>query len=183
MSESEHIKRVLAGDTDAFRYFIQTYQSYAYTLALRIVRQPEMAEEVVQDAFLKAFRGLRQFNQDAKFSTWLYPIVTRQALSYVRKKKLPTTTLETAYAVSDTAASAAQQLEKTEQRQLIEEVLQRMKPKERLVLQLFYLEEQSIQEVETITGFSSSNVKVLLHRARKSFEQLLPNYLYQNLML
>lgn len=183
MSENEHIQRVLEGDTDAFRYFIQTYQSYAYSLALRIVRRPEVAEEVVQDAFLKAFKALRQFNRTAKFSTWLYPIVTRQALSYVRKKKLPTTMLETAAAISDSTLSAARQLEKTEERQLIEQVLERMKPKERLVLQLFYLEEQSIQEVETITGFSSSNIKVLLHRARKSFQSLSPERFYQNLIL
>ncbi|MEM0993491.1 MAG: sigma-70 family RNA polymerase sigma factor [Bacteroidota bacterium] len=181
--ESEYIQRILSGDADAFRYFVREYQSYAYTLAFRIVRRPEEAEEVVQDAFLKAFRALGHFKQQSKFSTWFYPIVTRQALSHVRKRKMPLVDIAMAAQQADESEDAARLVKTTERKVMIEQILDQMKPKERLVLQLHYLEEQSIEEIVSISGFSKSNVKVLLHRGRKSFEQLLPAPWYEDLML
>ncbi|MEM9888134.1 MAG: RNA polymerase sigma factor [Bacteroidota bacterium] len=181
--ESEYIERVLSGDTDAFRYFVREYQSYAYALAFRIVRRPEETEEVVQDAFLKAFKALRHFKQQSKFSTWFYPIVTRQALSQVRKRKTSLVEIEVAAQQQDESQDAAHLIKTEERKVIIENILDQMKPKERLVLQLHYLEEQSIEEIVEISGFSKSNVKVLLHRGRKSFEQLIPDYLHEDLML
>ncbi|MEM1328671.1 MAG: sigma-70 family RNA polymerase sigma factor [Bacteroidota bacterium] len=181
-NESEHIQRILAGDANAFRYFVREYQQYAYTLAFRIVRRPEDAEEVVQDAFLKAFKALQHFKQRSKFTTWFYPIVTRQALSHLRKKKLDTVDVEVVAQQGDPSQNSAHLIETDDRKQLIESVLDRMKVKERLVLQLHYLEEQSIEEIVMQTGFSTSNVKVLLYRGRKSFEDLLPTDIYQELL-
>jgi RNA polymerase sigma-70 factor (ECF subfamily) len=69
------IDRVLAGDTAAFALLVKKHQGMAFTLALKMVKSREEAEEVAQDAFLKAFRALRTYEQKARFSTWLYRIV------------------------------------------------------------------------------------------------------------
>lgn len=174
--ENEYLDKVLAGDTDAFRYFVRRYQQMSFTIAFRIIQSREEAEEAVQDAFVKAFKGLRRFRRDSKFSSWLYQIVVREALNRTRKKKYNRVAVDVADLNDNFAAEAAaaiEQLEQQEQKALIQTVLNRLKPKERLVLQLFYLDEHSLKEIVDTTGFSLANVKVLLYRARKNFEKAL----------
>ena len=82
------IEKVLAGDSNAFSGLIDRYKDMVYTLAIRIVKNNEDAEEVAQDSFIKAFEKLDSFKGSSKFSTWLYTIVYRTALTKVRKKKV-----------------------------------------------------------------------------------------------
>ena len=85
--ESEQIQKVLNGDTQAFRYFIDKYRNMAFSLAVSIVKNDFVAEEVTQDAFLKAYKSLGTFEKRSKFSTWLYKIVTNEGLKRLRKKE------------------------------------------------------------------------------------------------
>jgi len=86
--DSIYIQKVLDGDHRAYRYFIDQYRDMAYSLAISIVKNAPLAEEVTQDAFIKAFKSLAGFEQRSKFSTWLYKIVTNEALKKVKKKSL-----------------------------------------------------------------------------------------------
>lgn len=174
--ENDYIDRVLAGDTNAFSYFVKRYQQMALTIAFRISQSQEEAEEIVQDAFVKAFNGLHRFRRASKFSSWLYQIVVNEALSRTRKRKLDKVSIDISELKDkfiSNASIAIENLEQEEKRTVILKILARMKPKERLILQLFYLDEYSIQEIEEITSFTKSNIKVLLHRARKSFQKFL----------
>ena len=81
------INRVLAGEQSLYAELVNKYQSYAFTIALKIVENKPEAEEIAQDGFIKAFRNLANFNQEAKFSTWLYRIVFNTAITYKRKGK------------------------------------------------------------------------------------------------
>ena len=83
-----YIDKVRAGDSSAFSYLVDNYKDMAYTIALKIVRNAEDAEEVAQDSFIKAFQQINTFQGKSKFSTWLYTIVYRTAISKTRKKKL-----------------------------------------------------------------------------------------------
>jgi len=83
-----YIKQIMSGDVSRFAYFVDAYKDMAFTIAFRIVNNREDAEEVVQDAFVKAYTSLHTFRQDAKFSTWLCKIVVNTAISKTRKKKL-----------------------------------------------------------------------------------------------
>ncbi len=87
-SEYALINRVLAGEHQLYAELVNKYQTYAYTIALKIAveNRPE-AEEIAQDGFIKAFKSLSSFNQEAKFSTWLYRIVFNTAITYKRKGK------------------------------------------------------------------------------------------------
>lgn len=170
--EDAQLDRVLAGDMQAFRYFVERYQDMAFSIAVGVVKNRAEAEDVVQEAFVKAFRGIQKFKRDAKFSSWLYRIVTNEALSRMRTKRAKSTHLDVVELeerlITD-LDNAMKRLERDEQRTAIERILAVMKPKEALVLQLHYLKEQSIAEIEASTGFSKANVKVLLHRGRHSF--------------
>jgi RNA polymerase sigma factor (sigma-70 family) len=165
--DSDYIRQVLAGDTDAFRYFIQTYRDMAFTIAMSILKDENSAKEVVNDAFVNAYKALSKFKQSSKFSTWFYRIVVNEALRRLKTQKTEKIDFIENYDAGPATEDLDLPLEATERKMLINEALDRLPPDESLVLRLFYLEECSIKEVETITGWSSSKVKVSLHRARK----------------
>ncbi len=176
-SELDHlyIRKVLEGDKEAFRYFINMYQEMCFSIALPMVKDKSDARDVVQNAFIKAYKGLAAFNQKAKFSTWIYRIVVNEALMQIRKKRRTfkeDLELEFKPIELQTSNNTIDKLHLKEKRAQIKLALERMKPKEALMLQLFYLKEHSIREIEEITGFSAGNIKVLLHRARNSFSQI-----------
>jgi RNA polymerase sigma factor (sigma-70 family) len=165
--DSEYIRQVLAGDTNAFRYFIQTYRDMAFSIAMSILKDENSAKEVVNDAFVNAYKALSKFKQSSKFSTWFYRIVVNEALRRLKDRKLEKIDFVDDYDAGPATQDLILPLEERERKILINEALDRLPPDESLVLRLFYLEECSIKEVETITGWSSSKVKVSLHRARK----------------
>ena len=82
-----HVQSVLAGNTAAFAVLVDRHKELAFNIALKIVRHREDAEEIAQDAFMKAYQSLRSFKGDSKFSTWLYRIVYNAAISHTRKRQ------------------------------------------------------------------------------------------------
>ena len=92
-SAKDHIciEKVLQGDTSSYNYLVNNYKDMEYNLAIKIIRNHEDAEEVAQDSFVKAFQKLNSFKGESKFSTWLYTIVYRTAISKIRKKNIETT--------------------------------------------------------------------------------------------
>lgn len=166
-----YIERTLRGNMNAYGQLIQKHEKYVFTLAMRILKNREEAEEAAQDAFMKAFHSLKTFEGKSKFTTWLYTIVYNEALGRLRKSKNHTVQLDE---VEDIANGSTDYLDGLKSLQLIErkELIQRgldaMKPAESAALTLFYLEEQSIKEIEEIMGLTGSHVKILLHRGRKS---------------
>ena len=174
--ETHYIDEVLKGNTNAFSYFIRTYQDKAYGVAIAIVKVDEDAKDVVQDSFLTAYSSLGSFRNDAKFSTWFYRIVVNKALQFIKRRER---IVEVArdYWMSDEEKSACNeaisQLRKQDLKHLIKKVFAKMPSKETLVLQLYYIDDQDIMEIEEITAFSKSNVKVLLHRGRGRFYKIL----------
>src|SRR5688572_4291905 len=94
VSDIEIINKVLAGDSNAFGDLVKKYQNYVFTLAYRFTHHREDAEEVAQDIFLKAYRSLADFRGNAKFSTWLYTIVYTTSVTFLRKKKLETSSID-----------------------------------------------------------------------------------------
>ena len=98
-----YLRLVLAGDASKYSYFIDNYKGMAFSIAYRIAGNREDAEEIVQDAFLKAFRSLGKFRRGSKFSTWFYRIVVNTSLSRVRTAKPATSSLDE-YEIGEAAA-------------------------------------------------------------------------------
>lgn len=181
--EKDHIQKVLNGDTQAFRYFIEKYRDMAYSLAMSLVKNGPVAEEVTQDAFLKAYKSLGSFEQRSKFSTWLYKIVTNEGLKRLRKKTFKyADDIEELNQIEYTEINhSLKELTAQEQRHYINEGLNKLIPNDSLVLRLFYLDERNLNEIEEITGFSNTNIKTILHRARKRLYVVLKEELQHEL--
>lgn len=175
MEERKWIEQILAGDTHSFSCLIAKYEKMAYTLAFRLMGNREDAEEVTQDAFIKAYNALDAFKFESKFSTWLYRIVYRTALSALRQQKVFTDYDEARpeELTEDELDSASALLERNDRREIIANVLKTLSADEAMLLTLFYLEECSIEDIRQITDLTVSNIKVKLFRARKHFYEKL----------
>jgi len=174
--EDIYIKKVIEGDDEGYRYFIRRYQNMAFSIAISVVKDEFLSEEVVQEAFMKAFDKMGSFKRKGKFSTWFYRIIVNIAFRKLDKEKKWKN--EPLVAVEDVVDdSVLNQLEQDERKYYINETLKVMNPNESLALRLFYLEELSLKELKDVTGWSDSKVKVILHRARKSFYSQLSSLL------
>lgn len=167
-----YIQKVLDGDVQAFRYFLKEYKDMAYTLAISVVKDEFVAQEVVQDAFLKAFGNLQHFNKKSTFRTWFYRIVVNESLK--RLKRLRNEKIIYGHEDKEAAIdnSMLSDMQKAEQLKMINMALDQLDPRESLALRLFYLEEQNTKTVSELMGLSVANIKVLLFRARKSMLQV-----------
>jgi len=166
--DSVYIQRVLNGSTDDFRYFIRKYKDLAFSVAVAVVKNEYDAEDVVQEAFIKAFQNLQSFRGNSNFKTWFYRILVNEAFKRIRKSKDEIVVLHSEnIPESEDISETFRGFNDDEQKLLVSESLKRIAPKECLVLQLFYFEGNSLVEISNITGWSEGNVKVMLHRARK----------------
>ena len=169
--DHHYIEKTLQGNINAYGQLIQKHEKYAYTLAMRILKNREDAEEAAQDAFIKAYHSLKTFEGKSKFTTWLYKIVYNEAVGRLRKTKTYTIQLEEVEDIpvnSNYYLDGLSSMQLEERKKIIQRGLDLMKPAESAALTLFYLDEQSIKEIEVIMGLTSSHVKILLHRGRKS---------------
>ena len=163
-----YVEKVCQGDTDAFRYFLKKYKDMAFSLSVSILKDEFIAEEVVQDSFVKAFNGMRSFNATSTFRTWFYRIVLNEAFQRRKKFKKDFLEFQPDYNEEIADESILLALDNDEKIYNINEALKMLPGRESVVLRLFYLEEESIKDVCEITGWSESNTKVILYRARKN---------------
>jgi RNA polymerase sigma-70 factor (ECF subfamily) len=169
-NDQQHIDNVLQGDTNAFAFLVEKYKDMVFSLALKITKSKEEAEEVSQDSFIKAFKSLDKFKGDSKFSTWLYKITYNNCIDRV-KKKARTYHTDTIDEVNENKIKAIEDtlelIERGERAAVIKECMDDLPEDERTILWLFYFEELSLKEIKDVTSYSESNIKVKLHRARK----------------
>lgn len=176
--ENKIIQKVLDGDIDAFRYFVDRYKDMAFSITISMVRDEHLSEEIVQDAFIKAFKKLGQFRKESKFSTWFYAIVMNEVRIKMRRKKVTTVSLSYKDFIEPNIAEvnhAISNLQNDDQKKIINSTLSKLSSQESLLMRLFYLNESSVEEIRDITGLTVSNIKTVLHRARKHFYAVLSN--------
>jgi RNA polymerase sigma-70 factor (ECF subfamily) len=176
MDDNAIIANVLDGDTAAFEHLVNRYKDMAFSIARRVCSNAEDAEEVAQDAFLKAYQALDKFKQESKFSTWLYRIVTNTAISSTRKKKVAMASLDETMVENFSEDEVQENLNAVgseEKSRYIKEAMQQLHPQDCLLINMFYTDELSIEEISEVSGLSQANVKVRLHRIRKKLYVLL----------
>ncbi len=168
------LKQIKQGDVSAYSVLVNRYRNMAFTLAASITKNNEDAEEVAQDAFVKAYKNLGSFKGKSKFSTWLYQIVYRTALSKMRIKKQQVQSIDEKTIVDvNLNDKQPDNLERSDRKKIIKIAINQLKEDESFLLILYYYQELSMEELAEATGYSVSNVKVKLHRARKNmYEQL-----------
>lgn len=185
MSQTDafYINKIIEGDVNAFSYLVDKYQHMVFTLAIRMLKSREKAEEVAQDAFVKAYKNLNSFKGDAKFSTWLYKIVYYACLDEIKKaKRAPyTEDIDKASAMNlDDTKSGLENLQDEDRKVLINSALSKLNEEEQVILTLFYFDELSLKELSKILDISADTIKVKLFRARKKMAELLKNVIEPN---
>jgi RNA polymerase sigma factor (sigma-70 family) len=179
-----YIGQVLDGKQNAFTCLIDRHKDHAYNLALKICGNHEEAEEIAQDAFIKAYRSLAQFKMKSNFATWLYRIVYNVAISLVRARKKAPLSLEDFPAdATDFIGFDANEEEADAdyRRSLINFALQKISEEERGLIDLYYYEEISTDEIAEIMKISKSNIKVRLFRARQKIIKIIEKVEKRNL--
>ena len=174
------IKRTLNGDTNAYGSLVKRHQDYIFNVVLKMLRNREEAEEVSQDAFIKAYNVLESFKGDAKFSTWLYKIAYRKALDRIKTNNRSRTLELVENLTEDTSAHLETGLDillLEEKQEIIKRCILKLPEIEAAIVTLFYFEEQSVKEIAEITSLSEDNIKVKLFRSRKLLYSLLASYL------
>jgi RNA polymerase sigma factor (sigma-70 family) len=177
-SDADLIQRVLDGDQDAFTALVNKYQKSVHALVWRKIGDFHIAEELTQDVFLKAYKRLSTLKRPEQFPGWLYVIATRHCFSWLRKKQVPTKSLdamsmeeleEVCYAQYEADRGETAAIE--QRRELVKRLLNKLPESERTVVTLYYLAEMSGAEISQFLGVSPNTVRSRLHRARQRLEK------------
>jgi RNA polymerase sigma-70 factor (ECF subfamily) len=177
-TDAQLVASALAGSQEAFRELVVRFERPVYSLIARMVQDPATAEDLAQEAFVKAYRSLRTYDASRKLSSWLFKIAHNTAIDHLRKGAPDTVSLEAtqeeegrgglAAVLSDSSAEdPAAAAERRDMARSLERAISRLRPEYREAVVLFYVEGASYQEVCEVTGLPLGTVKTNLHRARK----------------
>ncbi len=181
LSDLEIIESVIRGNHSDFSLLINRYKNKAFSLLKRMLKNEMEAEEVLQDCFLKAFNGLKNFKQESKFSTWFYRIVYNSALTKlsIQKRKITNEMSSIDDHLNLFNESDFKFSEKKDFSRFLNELIEKLPEKYSAVITMFYLEEMSCEEISEVMQVSVSNVKVMLYRSRNALRDIVVqnNYL------
>lgn len=178
--DQHYIDKILQGETNAFAVLVDRYKDMIFTLALKMIKNREEAEEVAQDTFIKVFNSLIKFKGDSKFSTWIYKIAYNTCLDRLKKNKKEESNIsidEFSAHLIKTMDNALSALEDKERKQTIQNCLNLLPSEENFLLTLFYFEDQSLEEIGKIMSINANNVKVKLFRSRQKLAVILKKQL------
>jgi len=170
------INQVLEGNTNAFSVLVDQYKDLVFTLALRMLKNREEAEEVSQDTFIKVFKSLEKFKGDSKFSTWIYKVTYNTCLDRLKKNKRQQQVVsidEFTEKHVKTIDNALDNMVKGERLKAIQDCINLLPNDDGFLLTLYYFEEQSLAEISNIVGISANHVKVKLYRSRQKLASIL----------
>ena len=175
LSDQEIIESVRKGNHSDYALLIDRYKNKAFSMLTRMLKNKMEAEEVLQDCFLKAFKGLNNFKGDSKFSTWFYKITYNSGLSRlaIQKRK---TEMEMSSVEDHFNLLSEYDFNITEQKDLslyIKEMVEKLPANYASVISMFYLEGFSCEEISEVMGTSVNNVKVMLHRSRSALKDIM----------
>lgn len=177
LSDIELIEQTLAGNQAAYADLIKRHQRFVFTLAMRFSKNREDAEEIAQDCFIKAYRSLSNFQRQSKFSTWLYSIVYTTAMTFLRKKRVDTDSIddENTYIQLENSASShdANSVENKSRSYYLNQAITQLLPDDAAIITLFYMGEQSLDEIGNTLSIEPNTVKVKLFRARQRLKEKL----------
>jgi RNA polymerase sigma-70 factor (ECF subfamily) len=180
--EREWVAAAQRGDHEAFRQIVELYQDRLFTFLLRMVRQHEEAEDLAQEAFVRAWRHLDAYDARWTFRTWLFSIARHLALNALRRPRAIIISIEgggdpahPGLALASADSSPAEQAAVREQRRRLARALDDLTPRAAMIFTLFYQEAMSIAEIAQTVGMTAGAVKVALHRARETLKSKMKN--------
>jgi RNA polymerase sigma-70 factor (ECF subfamily) len=188
VDEAALIRAAQGGDQDAFEQLVRAYDQSVLRLAMNLLRSPEDAQDVYQEAFLRVFRNLNNFRFDCSFHTWLYRIVTNLCLDQLRKRKVrreDSSLVATPEGVRDRLDSVSEErvdgdpqrrLLSGELRQKVKEVLGGLTPRERVVFELRHYQGLRLRKIGEMLGTTEEAAKNCLFRATQKMRVALGEF-------
>ncbi|MDR2473429.1 MAG: sigma-70 family RNA polymerase sigma factor [Tannerella sp.] len=175
LSDNDYIRKILAGDTDCFAPLLERYSKQVFALAVRIVGNRLDAEEVTQDVFLKAFRSLSKFRGESSFSTWLYRIAYNVAVSTVRKQAIDILSIDESVCdnIPDEITDDDNAIVTDARINSLNCALDKLPPSDKAMLQMFYHDEKSMEDIAVIMQMTVTNVKTRIFRLRKKLYEMI----------
>ncbi len=182
------VNRALKGDESAYARLMEKYNRALYYHIVKIVRNQEMVEDLIQEVFTKAFNSIESYNRSYAFSTWLYRIATNHSIDYLRKRKLKTYSLdepvegkdgEMHFEPADPHSETDEPLIKQQRKNMVEEAIEQLPEKYRRVIQMRHMEEKSYHEISEEIGQPLGTVKAHLFRARELLNKTLKDKMHQ----
>lgn len=174
--DNYYIGEVKQGNAGAFAFLVDRYKSRVYTLALKMIKNREEAEEAAQDTFVKVYRSLSAFKGESKFSTWVYKVTYNTCLDHLKKYKkekniIPVDEFKAVQLIEtetivDTIGAA-------DRSRIIQDCICLLPGDDAFLVTLYYLEEQSLEEIANVIGITANNVKIRLFRSRKKLAVIL----------
>ncbi len=185
--DTELIKRALAGEQQAYYDILKKYRAPLYNLLYRMVHNKMETEDLVQEAFIKAFSSLATFNDEYAFSTWLYKIAINNCIDFFRKRKLKTFPIdkpieskdgEFKRELPDVSYRPDKNLLTKEKDQLIEDAISHLPEKYRTAIVLRHHEDKSYEEISELMQIPLGTVKARIFRAREMLKKQLKDKLF-----
>ena len=175
--EQQLLSAVLSGDQQACNTLVRRYRKMVLNIALGITGSREDAEEAVQDTFVRAFRYLPAFRGDSSFKTWLYRVARTTALDHQRRKRMKIVSSDApgspVLQIPEPGSNSLQSMMRAERADSIRKAMGQLSSADEAALQLFYFHDQSIEEISMTMGWTASNTKSRLSRARQRLRAVL----------
>jgi len=169
-SDLELIERIRNGDAMCSRLLVERYQSLVYSIAYRMIHDRAEAEDMAQEVFLKAFRTLDTFREEASFKTWICRIATNRCIDWKRKhasRTQLTAGVEEADALPDDAETPEQTILRRERQSQVRDVIDGMPEKYRAILLMYHFQGMTYKDIAESEGISSRTVETRLYRAKQ----------------
>lgn len=176
-----YIEKIKNGQTNYFSYIVENYKDVVFSIALKVLKNRDDAEEMAQEAFIKAYNSIHTFRGNSKFSTWLYSITYNHCISQFRKKKFEVSSLENVQVADESDGFNFDGIDDETRTKYLEEALNKLPEEDYTLILLYYYEEQTVEEVAKVTKLTVSNTKVKLHRARKKLYSILSDMLKEEI--
>lgn len=176
-----YIEKVLRGETRYFSYLVEKYKDIVFSIALKVLKNRENAEEAAQESFIKAYRSIGSYQGKAKFSTWLYRITYNHCISETRKKKVYHSSSDEIEIKDSDTVPPLEDIPEEKRAVYVKTAMDKLPQEDYMLILLYYFEDHSMEEISRVTGLSESNTKVKLHRARKKLGGILDDMLKEEL--
>jgi RNA polymerase sigma-70 factor (ECF subfamily) len=175
LSDQEIIDSVKLGNQSDYSIIVDRYKDKAFSLLKKMLKNEQEAEETLQDCFIKAYNSLSGFKGEAKFSTWFYRIVYNTALTKLSSQKRKTENeMSSVHEHFDLKSDYDYNVsERKNMSEFINELVNKLPEKHSAIINLFYIDEMSCEEISKVLDISLSNVKVMLHRSRNALKDII----------
>ncbi|WP_202081283.1 RNA polymerase sigma factor SigW [Caldalkalibacillus salinus] len=184
-TERKLIKKASAGSRTAFRAIVERYKNKIYHLAYRMLGNHTEAEDVAQETFIRVYTKLDRYNDDHKFSTWIYRIATNLCIDHLRKRKQHVQSLDQEVAgveglalysqVASTTDTPEEEVMTLELREEVQLAIDKLPPQYKTIIILRYLQDLSLQEISEVIDLPVTTIKTRIHRGREALKKQLQN--------